>query len=556
MVSDCGLGGVSWLLLLVQGNCVRPICQNRTMSDNLQFGSQALPPSQPGPPQPPLGYPDASSAQPPQGYPYPDGNQPAQTYPGPSQPPQGYPNAGPVPSQGYPYNGPVQYPQGYAPTAPMIVPTPEKIFLPTELTDYMRYQRVPARRWWWGFITLPSLAVAFIVVILLGSIPMVMIDPTAVFDLTGFKVTPEIFLINNVIIAAMIPVTVLLSWLIYRQGFGWLTSVTGRFRWKWFWIPLGVFAAGYAVQMAIEIAILGPADYGLLDMRILPTTTFMIVAILLTTPLQCAGEEYLVRGGVARSLAALIPNKVAGLILAAVGSSAVFMLLHGAGDPWLNIVYFSMGLVLWWLAYRTGGLEASIALHVVNNLFAEFMMPFSDFSDLFERGEGTGSPVLLISVAVEIVLVLLVDFIARKKGLVRLAAPAAPTPTVAKPTKFISSIADSTVVATKADLPRIESTLRQLPLAPTPWGGANTGQPGQPTWNPGQPRWPSAPVEPMGEPSQPVETAQPLTTSVSDGPQSTSEQSTSDATDSLLDDGHEGRPNAQLGHTDGDQPLN
>ena len=46
----------------------------------------------------------------------------------------------------------------------------------------------------------------------------------------------------------------------------------------------------------------------------------------------------------------------------------LFALAHGAQDAWLFGDRFAFALVASWLAWRTGGLEAPIALHVANNL--------------------------------------------------------------------------------------------------------------------------------------------------------------------------------------------
>ncbi|WP_203798122.1 CPBP family intramembrane glutamic endopeptidase [Actinoplanes couchii] len=49
-------------------------------------------------------------------------------------------------------------------------------------------------------------------------------------------------------------------------------------------------------------------------------------------------------------------------------SSLLFGLAHGLGSPWLLADTILFGLVTAFLTIRTGGLEAAIALHVVNNL--------------------------------------------------------------------------------------------------------------------------------------------------------------------------------------------
>ena len=49
-------------------------------------------------------------------------------------------------------------------------------------------------------------------------------------------------------------------------------------------------------------------------------------------------------------------------------SATLFALAHGTQDAWLFGDRLAFGLVASWLAWRTGGLEAPIALHVANNL--------------------------------------------------------------------------------------------------------------------------------------------------------------------------------------------
>ena len=327
----------------------------------------------------------------------------------------------------------------------------------------MRFFQVPARRWWWGLIALGVYVVCYVIEIFGASFTMVAADPGAISASGELATTPTIFLINNLGIALDIGVCTLLAWLFFRQGFGWLVSVVGRFRWKWLGMALGVFAIGYAVEMIIEVLIYGVDGYGFTDLEMEPYTAFMIVVVLLTTPLQCAGEEFQSRAFLPKVITAIVPFRVPGLVLSALIPSAVFMYLHDAQDPWLNLNYFCVALMMWWITYRTGGIEASIALHFVNNFFSEWMLPFSDFSDMFDRSEGTGSPEVLIYIAVQLVLVLIVDWVARKKGVVRMSAPAAHTPAVVKPRKFVTIITESVVAATKDDLPRIDTTPREEP---------------------------------------------------------------------------------------------
>ena len=106
-------------------------------------------------------------------------------------------------------------------------------------------------------------------------------------------------------------------------------------------------------------------------------------------------------------------------------STATFVLLHASDDAWLNLSYVGFGLVGCWLVWRTGGLEAAIAMHVVNNLTSEMVMPFIDFSGLFDRSAGTGDASVLIQLALMAGAAALITWLAKRRGLVRRSAPGA-----------------------------------------------------------------------------------------------------------------------------------
>ena len=178
------------------------------------------------------------------------------------------------------------------------------------------------------------------------------------------------------------------AWLglaIYGQRPRWLSSVTGRLRWGLMFKLMALIAIPYLGMQAFDVIVGG---FDGLSWR--PYSLFMILVVLLTTPLQCAGEEYGTRGLINRLLGQYGSARVS-FWIGAIGSSAVFMLLHAAQDPYLNAFYFTFGMTACWMAWRTGGLEASIAMHVVNNVLAMSVLPFSDFSGIFERGAGSAS---------------------------------------------------------------------------------------------------------------------------------------------------------------------
>ena len=124
----------------------------------------------------------------------------------------------------------------------------------------------------------------------------------------------------------------------------------------------------------------------------------MFAVIILLVPLQSAGEEYGFRGLAFRVAASWGRGPRAALALGAIVSSLLFMVAHGTLDPWLNLYYFTMGVTLALVTWRTGGLEIAVVIHAVNNTIA-FLLPVITHSDLtegMERSVGTGSPIMLV----------------------------------------------------------------------------------------------------------------------------------------------------------------
>ena len=88
--------------------------------------------------------------------------------------------------------------------------------------------------------------------------------------------------------------------------------------------------------------------------------------ILLTSPLQAIAEEVFFRGYLLQALGSLVAQPWFGVVVSAV----VFALLHGVQNPPLFAARLAFGLLAGVLVWRTGGLEAGIAAHIVNNVFA------------------------------------------------------------------------------------------------------------------------------------------------------------------------------------------
>ncbi len=182
------------------------------------------------------------------------------------------------------------------------------------------------------------------------------------------SVGPTALLGLNLGIASMIPVTWFIMRFVHRLRPRWLASVVPRMRWRFFAACLGLAVVALLAQVLVGLLL--PAGSGdeltgrFNDFTV--GTALSALVVLLTTPLQAAGEEYLFRGYLLQAFGSLFANRWVAIITTA----TLFALAHGAQNPPLFFDRFAFGLIAGWLVTRTGGLEAGIALHILNNFLA------------------------------------------------------------------------------------------------------------------------------------------------------------------------------------------
>jgi membrane protease YdiL (CAAX protease family) len=124
----------------------------------------------------------------------------------------------------------------------------------------------------------------------------------------------------------------------------------------------------------------------------------------------------------------VIPNAVVGGALGVAVSSTLFAMAHGQQDPWLFADRFAFGAVAALLVWRTGGLEASIALHAVNNLAVlGITIAQGELADAITGTEADPVSVVL-DVGTLVVTALVVVLFARRGRIVRLFVPPSPPP--------------------------------------------------------------------------------------------------------------------------------
>jgi membrane protease YdiL (CAAX protease family) len=349
---------------------------------------------------------------------------PAPPPPGPPQswqaPQPGYgPGYAPVYGPGYPPAPGGYAPQGYPPPGQ---PLPK--FPHPEPTPYHEMLRTWSYEVWKPIVGIIIALVGFFLAATI--VFLVVAGIAAAFESGSWAdnfmasgelkdVGPVELLGLNLGIGSMIFVTWFIMRVLHQMRPRWLTSVVPKMRWKLFAICLGLAAVALLASLIVGMLLPGNSD-GDISGKVnafTRTTALSALVVLLTTPLQAAGEEYLFRGYLLQAVGSLFRNRWVAIVLTAL----VFALFHGVQNFPLFFDRFAFGLIAAWLVIRTGGLEAGIALHVLNNFLAfGLALTFGDLTETLSISEASWWNILatITQSGVYAVLVLLV---ARKMGL-------------------------------------------------------------------------------------------------------------------------------------------
>jgi membrane protease YdiL (CAAX protease family) len=202
-------------------------------------------------------------------------------------------------------------------------------------------------------------------------------------------VTPGGLAYLNLSLAAAIPVAIVVSLLLHRLRPGWLASVTGRMRWKWLGVCLGLSVVALVATLVVSSFVPAQGDSGELGDTVnawTPELRNFLLVIVFLTPLQAAGEEYAFRGYLTQAFGGLFRSRAAAVLVPAL----LFALAHGAQDLPIFFDRFAFGLVAGILVIATGGLEAGIAMHVLNNFLAfGLALAFTDMSSALNPTGGS-----------------------------------------------------------------------------------------------------------------------------------------------------------------------
>ena len=297
--------------------------------------------------------------------------------------------------------------------------------LPVEPRAYHGFYRTPRFRWWHSAVALGLFIGGWGAAVLGVTIGALLYESAVggatIEEISDGLLTPSLFLANNVGVALAIPAALLAHWAVLGQRPGWLLSIQGRMRWGALGRFLLIATLVHGVVLVLWLLLNG-APAGL---RVRPETWFLLAVVLLTTPLQAAGEEVAFRGLGARAVGSWFTRPQVGLVVSTAVTAVLFMVLHVAGDLWLNVFYACLALGGSLLTWRSGGLEAAVALHVVANLTTMIFLPFLGLDGFFDRGSGTGGAQALAQASAVVVATAALLWQTRRLGLPVRTAPGA-----------------------------------------------------------------------------------------------------------------------------------
>jgi hypothetical protein len=311
--------------------------------------------------------------------------------------------------------------------------------MPDGPREYQQLLRGPRRRWWRPLLAVLLAAVIYLVLSALAVLPVILAAAAAGVDSPASWTLREIvdienlgpagFLYVNLSLIALIPTAGLSIWISHRIRPGFLSSVVGRIRWRWLLrcavvaVPIWVVYAGVSVALD-PTAGPRPAQWALL-----------LVIVVLLTPLQAAGEEYFFRGWIMQNVGSWFRHPVVGLVVGLVVSTAVFAAAHGSPDVWVvaDLSFFALtaGILTW----RTGGLEAGIVVHAVNNVSTFFVVILhGGWQDAFVRADTTSTfSSFAVSLLVHAVVLTLLLWQAKRAGIERRYLPTSRPTLAAQP---------------------------------------------------------------------------------------------------------------------------
>jgi hypothetical protein len=246
---------------------------------------------------------------------------------------------------------------------------------PALFLEYARRGR--PQGWWYPLVIVLGLALAFVmgVALLLGLRLAHVLTPQTVSAMQDPGSTGPYFSLVAITFGAVLLGFWAASLLLQGKRFGDLLGY-----WRWSHVALG-FAVWFVVLVfgALADFLLHPSGF---TFTAGAQTPLFVLTVAPALALQTFTEEFLFRGVITQGLARAFKRPWIVCLI----SGLVFGSAHIPNGPFQAATATAFGMILAFMAIRTGGLGLGWGLHLVNNLFGGIVIISS--SDVFKGAHG------------------------------------------------------------------------------------------------------------------------------------------------------------------------
>ena len=300
-----------------------------------------------------------------------------------------------------------------------------------EFTYHRLARSAPGYRWWkplvTGLIAL-GIFVGFTIVLV-----VILLASTVVFPEVGPIITklittgtidnsaPVVLAFSLSSIAVILPSVWLARLILGPRPVGLLSSIAGRLRWRWMARLILPVVIAYGASTLFSVFLLPVLTGESIPHGAVSSSTWIVVLVaVLLVPLQATAEEFFFRGYLAQTIGGWLKHPLFAILLPV----PLFTIGHQY-DVWGLIDVSVFAVVAGWLVWRTGGLEASIVAHVVNNTVIFVIGAFGLVDVNSKTGSGLGVVISALTLALYAWLVVRA---AKRFGLTRVRVVTLPPP--------------------------------------------------------------------------------------------------------------------------------
>ena len=239
---------------------------------------------------------------------------------------------------------------------------------------YHRLARsAPGYRWWKPLVTglialgiFIGFTIVLVVLLLASTLAFPDVRPVITKLITTGEIDnslPVVLAFSLSSIAVILPSVWLARLIMGPRPVGLLSSIAGRLRWRWMARLILPVVIAYGASTLFSVVVLPLLTGERVSAIAVSSSTWIVVLVaVLLVPLQATAEEFFFRGYLAQTIGGWLKHPLFAILLPV----PLFTIGHQY-DVWGLIDVSVFAVVAGWLVWRTGGLEASIVAHVVNN---------------------------------------------------------------------------------------------------------------------------------------------------------------------------------------------